>query len=91
MEKRTRQWRRYQAARVFKARMKYHATFNDSYFMKDGTLVRNPHWFVLAQTPWAKVYKSVSTPCSCWMCRGEKYNRLEAKREMERILKEEEM
>lgn len=30
---------------------------------------------------WTLPYKSASTPCSCWLCRGEKYNRREYKRQ----------
>lgn len=90
MEKRTRQWRRHQAARVFKARLKYHASISTYYVSKDGATYR-PHWFELAKDHWAQVYRTTGTPCSCWMCRGEKYNRLEAKREMRRRLEEEDM
>jgi hypothetical protein len=28
------------------------------------------------------------TPCSCWLCRGEKYNRREYKKASLRIMKE---
>lgn len=91
MEKRTRQWRRRQAARVFKARLKYHAAFSDTTIIEKGIQLEHPHWFDLAQAHWAQVYRTTGTPCSCWMCQGERYNRLEAKREMRRIIKEEEM
>lgn len=91
MEKRTRQWRRCQAARVFKARLKYHAAFSDTTLFENGILVYHPHWFELAKAHWAQVYRTTGTPCNCWMCQGESYNRLETKREMRRIIKEEEM
>ena len=91
MEKRTRQWRRCQAARVFKARLKYHASFSDTTIIENGIQVHHPHWFELAKAHWAQVYRTTGTPCSCWMCQGESYNRIEAKREMRRIIKEEEM
>ena len=30
---------------------------------------------------WTLPYKSTTTPCSCWLCRGERYNRREFKKE----------
>lgn len=30
---------------------------------------------------WTLPYKSTATPCSCWLCRGERYNRREFKKE----------
>ena len=91
MEKRTRQWRRRQAARVFKARVKYHAAVTGLYTSNAGIQTYRPLWSDLAKEHWAQVYRTTGTPCSCWMCQGESYNRLEAKREMRRILKEEDV
>nr|WP_296050661.1 hypothetical protein [uncultured Prevotella sp.] len=45
----------------------------------------------MAKAHWAQVYRTTGTPCSCWMCQGESYNRLEAKRDMKRILDEEDL
>ena len=42
----------------------------------------------LAKDKWAKVYQSTGTPCSCWMCRGEEYNRRQYKKETLRIIRE---
>ena len=39
---------------------------------------------------WAQVYKTTGTPCSCWMCRGEEYDRKGYKQEILRITKESE-
>lgn len=88
MEKRTRQWRRRQAARVFKARLKYQASICMYYFDEDG-VERHPTWKELATAHWAQIYRTTGTPCSCWLCQGESYNRLETKRETRRILNEE--
>lgn len=30
---------------------------------------------------WTSPYKSTSTPCSCWLCKGERYNRRKFKKE----------
>lgn len=91
MEKRTRQWRRRQAARVFKARLKYHASITSLYISDNRTPIYRPLWSDLAKEHWTQAYRNTGTPCSCWICRGEKYNRQEVKRELKSILKEEEM
>ena len=74
MDKRNKLWRRQQMARVFKD--------------EDGSVVDYPHWFELAKDKWAKVYQSTGTPCSCWICRKERYNRREYKKETLRIIRE---
>ena len=75
MDKRNKLWRRQQMARVFKARMILYAAYGHPIIHEDGSVVEHPHWFELAKDKWAKVYQSTGTPCSCWMCRGEEYNR----------------
>lgn len=87
MEKtRNKGWRRFQQDRVFKARMQKFSSWGYTIFDETGNRIDNAHWFEIAQQRWAKKYKDSSTPCSCWLCRGEKYNRLQAKKETERIL-----
>ncbi len=86
--KRTKLWRRKQGFRVFKARMIYYASFEHSCFYADGSFHIPLHWFELAKTHWAQVYRSTGTPCSCWLCRGMEYDRLEYKRETRRIIRE---
>lgn len=46
------------------------------------------HWFELAKEHWTQVYRSIGTPCSCPMCRGYEYDRLEYKRETRHITHE---
>ena len=86
--KRTKLWRRKQGFRVFKARMIYYASFEREYYYADGSHHAPLHWFELAKIPWAQVYKTTGTPCSCAMCRGNEYNRLDYKRETRRIIRE---
>ena len=89
LEKRTKLWRREQGFRVFKKRMIYYASFDYGYFDHKTMEYKRPlHWFELAKEHWAKVYKTTGTPCSCMLCQGERYNRLENKRETRRILRE---
>jgi len=59
--KRTKLWRRKQCFRVFKARMIYYASFEREYLTADGRHVPL-HWFELAKTHWAQVYRSTGTP-----------------------------
>ena len=80
MDKRNKLWRRQQMARVFKARMILYAAYGTPVIREDGSIDNHPHWFELAKDKWAKVYQTTGTPCSCWMCRGEKYNRKEYKK-----------
>ena len=75
-------------ARVFKARMILYAAYGHSVIHDDGSVVEHPHWFELAKEKWAKVYQSIGTPCSCWICNGEVYNRREYKKETLRIIRE---
>ena len=73
---------------MFKARMILYAAYGTPVIREDGSIDNHPHWFELAKDKWAKVYQTTGTPCSCWMCRGEKYNRKEYKKETLRIIRE---
>ena len=75
-------------ARVFKARMILYAAYGHSVIHDDGSVVEHPHWFELAKEKWAKVYQSTGTPCSCWICKSEVYNRRKYKKETLRIIRE---
>ena len=88
MDKRNKLWRRQQMARVFKARMILYAAYGHPIIHEDGSVTNHPHWFELAKDKWAKVYQSTGTPYSCWMCRGEEYNRRQYKKETLRIIRE---
>lgn len=73
MEKqRTRAWRRHQARRVFKARLKYAAVCM-SY--------PQTTWEELKNTKWAQCLRTTGTPCSCWLCCGESFDRNAAQKE----------
>jgi hypothetical protein len=87
MEKRNKHWRIEQRNRIYAAKMKLYASYGGE-FILNGERVRNLRWIDLYKANWNPVYKSVRTPCSCWMCCGEKYNRREHKKEMLRIFGE---
>ncbi len=87
MDKRNRLWRRKQLYRVFNARLRYCAA--TSYFpvkQEDGTMTDRPTWRELAKERCCFNYKTMSTPCSCWICRGESYNRRANAKETRRII-----
>lgn len=86
--KRNKLWRRQQSMRLFKARMILYAACEHCMFDADGNRIDNPHWFELAKEKWTQVFKTTGTPCSCWMCRGERYNRRDYKKETRCIIKE---
>lgn len=89
MEKtRNRGWRRFQQDRVFKARMQKFSSWGYTILDEAGSRIDNAHWFEIAQQRWAKKYKDSSTPCSCWLCRGEKYNRRDYVKETRRVIRE---
>ena len=86
--RRNKGWRRFQQDRVFKARMLMFSGYDYAIFDEEGNRIDNPHWFEIARQRWAKKYKDSSTPCSCWLCRGEKYDRKEYKRSTRCIINE---
>ena len=82
--KRNKAWRRFQENRVFKARMLKFAGWQIVVWDENGNCIEHPHWFEIAKQKWAKKYKDCSTPCSCAICRAEKYSRLQFKKETDR-------
>lgn len=86
--KRTKLWRKKHKFRVFKARMIYYASFYPNPRNDKGLPLPNLHWFELAKTDWAHIYRTTGTPCSCIVCRRAKYSRLEYKRDTARIIRE---
>jgi len=85
-QKRNKLWRRQHTCRVFKARMILFAAYGHPILDEDGQHVQHPRWFELAKQPWCRHYKTSGSPCSCWICQGERYNRLEYKKTTQRIL-----
>ena len=79
-KKRTRAWRRHQARRVYKARLKYAAACRN---------YSRIHWVDFYGQPDSFIYKTTGTPCSCWLCRRESFDRLKHRKEMLRIVNEE--
>ena len=75
--KRNRKWRRHHARRVFKARLTVLAACRTD---------ERRLWFELAREKWVRSLRTTGKPCSCWMCRGEGFDRKAAKKETKRLL-----
>ena len=90
MENRNKRWRIEHRNRLYAAKMRVFAASGGEFILRDGERVWNPRWIDLYNANWCPRYKSMRTPCSCWMCRGEKYDRLAHKRETARIVAESE-
>ena len=58
------------------------------YYYADGSHHLPLHSFELTKEPWTQVYRSTGTPCSCPLCRGNKYDRLAYKRDTRHIIQE---
>lgn len=88
-QKRDKLWRKQQCFRVFKARLIRLATYGCCAFdEEEGNRVDNPHWFDLAKQHGYQVYKTTGTPCSCMLCQGNHYSRLDYKKTIRRIIDE---
>ena len=87
-QKRDKLWRKKQCHRVFKARLIRLAAYEHYTIDEDGNRVNNLHWFELAKQHQYQVYKTTGTPCSCMLCQGNRYDRLEYKKTMRRIINE---
>ncbi|MBQ9275249.1 MAG: hypothetical protein IJ228_10575 [Succinivibrio sp.] len=86
--KRNRLWRRQQALRVFKARLKFLASMQLSFRVGAAAQEAPAHWFELKKESWTQSYRSTGTPCSCPLCRGYEYERHSVKNETRHLLKE---
>ena len=89
MEKRNKLWRRRQQWRLFKSRMKFLSANQYVIINSDGTRIQHPRWIDFSTQSWCYKYKTMSTPCSCALCRGESYNRRDYKRNTAILIKEE--
>lgn len=86
MVKRGKLWRRQQEWCRYKRRMLRLAGWGKFIIDNNGEIVTHPHWFELAMHKSSFVYKRTGTPCSCYLCRGECYNRTGYKKETRRII-----
>lgn len=87
----TRAWRRIQKKRVWRNRLRIiFCAFSPAYVEDTSTGVKREAetWKELQKVKWCQVYRTTGQPCSCPMCSGERYDRLDFKRETERVIRE---
>ena len=87
----TRAWRRIQKKRVWRNRLRLiFRAFDSVYFdPSTGMIRRAKTWKELRKVKWCQVYRTTGQPCSCEMCTGERYSRIDFKKGTERVIKEE--
>lgn len=85
-----RAWRRIQNKRVWRNRLRQiYWAFYTTYVYVPGEEPRKAKtWKELRTQKWCQVYRTTGQPCSCILCTGERYNRLEYKRETARLLRQ---
>lgn len=87
----TRAWRRIQKKRVWRNRLRIiFRAFSTAYVEDTSTGVKREAetWKELQKEKWYQVYRTTGQPCSCPMCSGERYDRLDFKRETSKAIRE---
>lgn len=87
----TRAWRRIQKKRVWRNRLRIiFRVFSPAYFddPATGTIREAETWKELQTVKWCQVYRTTGQSCSCPMCSGERYSRLDSKREAAKAIRE---
>ncbi len=87
----TRAWRRIQKKRMWRNRLRIiFRVFSPAYVEDPATgIIREAEtWKELYKVKWCQVYRTTGQPCSCPMCSGERYDRLDFKCETERVIRE---
>lgn len=83
----THAWRRIQKKRVWRNRLRIiFRAFSTAYIddSATGTIREAETWKELQKVKWCQVYRTTGQPCSCSMCSGERYSRVDFKRETEK-------
>lgn len=87
----TRAWRRIQKKRVWRNRLRIIFRAFSSAYVEDcatGTIREAETWKELRKVKWCQVYRTTGQPCSCPMCSGERYSRVDFKQETEKAIHE---
>lgn len=71
----------------YKKRIKRFAATCSSYMNRNGQRLYNPKWIDIVKDQGQLIYKTTSTPCSCWGCSKEyKYKRHKQKQENYKLI-----
>lgn len=87
----TRAWRRIQKKRVWRNRLRIiFSAFSPAYVEDSviGTIREAETWKELRKVKWCQVYRTTGQPCSCAMCSGERYSRVDFKQETAKAIRE---
>lgn len=87
----TRAWRRIQKKRVWHNRLRIiFRAFSPAYVNDSSTGVKREAetWKELCKVKWCQVYRTTGQPCSCPMCSGERYDRLDFKHDTAMAIRE---
>ena len=84
-----RAWRRTQTIRKWHSRLHklyFYFGYNTNAYGRER---KYESWRDLKGVKWCKQYKDTARPCSCPICKGERYSRVNFSHETKRIIKEE--
>ena len=87
-----RAWRRIQKKRVWNNRLRVIFQAFSTAYVEDsptGEKREADSWKDLRKVKWCQVYRTTGQPCSCIMCSGVRYKRVDNKRDSIRTIKEE--
>ncbi len=87
----TRAWRRIQKKRVWRNRLRFIFRAYFPVYVEDpstGVKREAETWKELRKVKWCQVYRTTGQPCSCEMCSGDRYSRVDFKRETEKVFQE---
>lgn len=87
----TRAWRRIQKKRVWRNRLRIIFRAFTAVYLEDSSTGEKREaetWKELRKVKWCQVYRTTGQPCSCEMCSGERYNRVEFKQETKEVIAE---
>ena len=88
----TRAWRRIQKKRVWRNWLRIIFSAFTAVYLEDsstGETREAESWKELRKVKWCQVYRTTGQPCSCEMCSGERYSRIEFKRKTKEVIAEE--
>lgn len=86
-----RAWRRIQKKRVWHNRLRIiFRVFSPAYVEDPVTRTGREAetWKELRKVKWCQVYRTTGQTCSCELCTGIRYNRVDFKRDTEKVLRE---
>lgn len=82
-KKRNKGWREAKRQSLFRRQLKLYASYG--WMTRDGSVHHD--WNRLKGEKSLQVYKSVRRPCSCYVCKGERYDRMKERKYTAMVMK----